>query len=67
MSELDDAKIFEAVKEGKVEEVEKLIFEGGTSVNIKDARGWTPLHWAAWAGHVEIAKLLLENGADVDA
>lgn len=28
---------------------------------------WTPLHHAAYAGHVEIIELLLEAGAEVDA
>jgi ankyrin repeat protein len=37
-------------------------------VNVKDDEyGGTPLHWAAWYGHVEIARLLLQNGAEVNA
>jgi len=37
--------------------------ESGSNVNIKDADGWTPLHWACHYGYVEIAKLLLKAGA----
>jgi hypothetical protein len=38
------------------------------NVNVKDDRkGWTPLHYAAMNGHVEIARLLLQNGAEVNA
>ena len=29
--------------------------------------GGTPLHWAAWKGHLAMAKLLLANGAKADA
>jgi ankyrin repeat protein len=29
--------------------------------------GWTPLHYAASAGHVEVIKLLLKNSAYIDA
>jgi ankyrin repeat protein len=38
------------------------------NVNVKDdVYGSTPLHYAAYNGHVEIARLLLQNGADVNA
>jgi ankyrin repeat protein len=38
------------------------------NVNVKDDEyGWTPLHYAALNGHIEIARLLLQNGADVNA
>src|SRR5262249_4040811 len=29
--------------------------------------GWTPLHLAAFFGHYEVARLLLDRGADVNA
>jgi ankyrin repeat protein len=29
--------------------------------------GWTPLHWAAEAGHTNIVALLLDHGAEVNA
>ncbi|KAJ3115798.1 hypothetical protein HDU96_011076 [Phlyctochytrium bullatum] len=38
-----------------------------TYVNLKDRRGWTPLHWAASEGHLEAAKLLIAHGASVSA
>ena len=31
-----------------------------------DAMKWTPLHWAAKDGHLEMAKLLLEFNADIN-
>ena len=48
----------------------KLLIEHGA--NVKDAGGQhcggiTPLHDASQNGHIEIVKLLVENGAAVDA
>ena len=36
-------------------------------MGAKDKYGETALHWAAFYGHVEVAKVLIENGADVGA
>ena len=36
-------------------------------INYKNKYGITPLHLAAEHGHIEIAELLIENGANVDA
>ena len=32
---------------------------------IRHQGGWTTLHYAANSGHTEVARLLLERGADV--
>jgi len=35
--------------------------------NARDRRGWTPLHLAASGNSVDVARLLLENSANVDS
>ena len=59
--------LIEAVKSGDITKVQRLLNEG---VNPKlpniDWFGWTPLHHAAWYGHDEIVKLLLNSGANKD-
>ena len=35
-------------------------------MNHVDSNGLTALHWAALNGHLEVVKLLVESGADVD-
>lgn len=59
--------IFEAVKLGDVEAVRRLLEESPTLVNRGDTGfGATPLHWAALRGHEDVARLLLDKGADVN-
>ena len=60
------SELHEAVKNGDIDEVEKLL-EGGADVNGRGVDGWTPLHEAAWYGKIETANLLIDNGADVNA
>jgi hypothetical protein len=56
------------VMNGWTSRVKRLLSIRNINVNVKeDMDGETPLHYAAWKGHVEIARLLLQNGADVNA
>jgi hypothetical protein len=53
---------------GLTTSVKRLLSIRNITVNVKDDEtGATPLHCAAWKGHVEITRLLLQNGAEVNA
>ena len=39
----------------------------GAAVDAADAGGWTALHGAAFAGHLDVVEFLVGAGADVDA
>ena len=56
-----------AAKNGHLEIVE-LLLRIGVNVNQKDSTifGIRPLHCACASGNVKIAKMLLDNGADID-
>lgn len=48
-----------------LERVDKFI--SGGKMNAKDNFGYTALHYAARSGHLEVCRLLLRHGAEVDA
>jgi len=44
--------------------VVQLLLDAGAFVDARDDKGWTPLHWAAAYGHVQLARILVTAGAD---
>lgn len=63
-----DAVVFcVSARDGKIDNVKiSLQVFGPSIVNEKDRMDMTALAWAAWAGHLDIMQLLLENGADIN-
>lgn len=53
-------------QKGNHASIQKLL-AAGADVNQCNNRGWTPLHQAAYANQLEIAALLIEHGAALDA
>jgi ankyrin repeat protein len=59
--------IHDCAKDGKLEAVRKLLESKDIDVNVLDKKfGKTPLCWAAQHGQLDVAKLLLDHGADFD-
>jgi ankyrin repeat protein len=48
-------------------EIARMLIRRGADVNAKDDSGLTPLMWAARKGRTEIAGILMDNGAGVEA
>lgn len=59
----DESPLMMAVFKGQVELAQQMI-EKGADVNKP---GWTPLHYAATAGHVQLMSMLLAKYAYIDA
>lgn len=55
-----------AISKNYVEFV-KFLIKMGVDVDARNNKEMTPLMWAAYYGNVKIAKLLIDNGADVNA
>lgn len=63
LSEMDfERGIWSAAMDGDLARV-KSLFQKGTHPNLKDAAGYTALHYASRSGHLAVCKCLLENGA----
>ena len=60
-----DIPLHKAVRDGNIEDVKTLILNGA-EINSMDISNNTPLDWAVFKNQILIAKLLLQNGADVN-
>lgn len=56
-----------AAKDGDMKRLELEIRRKRSIVHSKDENGWTPLHEGVRGGHLDVVRLLVENGADVNA
>jgi hypothetical protein len=61
-----EEKFWEVIKLGNVEELKKINFLE-RHLESKDACSWTALHYAVWNGYESIVKLLLQEGAYIEA
>jgi uncharacterized protein len=59
--------VFEAATVGRLERVRELVEQDPILARDFSPDGFTPLHLAAFFGHAEIARLLLDAGADAQA
>lgn len=64
---LYDGSIWRAANRGDLARVKQLVETENADVNSKAPDGWTPLHYAAQKGHLDIVKYLIQKGAHVDA
>jgi uncharacterized protein len=62
-----DLDVFEAAAMGDVDRLRELLDMDASAAIAWSEDGFTPLHFAAFFGHPEAAKLLTERGADLEA
>ncbi|XP_053202316.1 homeobox protein 5-like [Panonychus citri] len=64
---LGETVLHRAARQGYTHIVRHCLTTGTYDINARDNAGYTPLHECCSRGHLEIARALLENGADVDS
>ena len=65
MEQIED--FFREIRNGNIEAVQEILKTAPELVNSKDERGSTPLILASYYNHLQIANLLLDQGAAIDA
>ncbi|XP_006662645.1 ankyrin repeat domain-containing protein 29 [Oryza brachyantha] len=65
--EEDDLHLHKAARSGDLAAVESLCEANPLALSSRDRLSRTPLHLAAWAGHVDVVKCLCKHKADVGA
>jgi len=66
ISELNE-ELFEYIWKGEVLSILKLISHGADPNAVMDKDGWTVMHYAALRGHLDVVKILIQLGVDVDS
>lgn len=44
----------------------KLLLDQGATINAFDKKDRRAIHWAAYMGHVEIVRMLVDHGAELN-
>jgi len=62
----DCSSLHQAAHRGDIPVIQDFL-ASGESINARATNGWTPLHYAAAAGHLNVATYLLDHGAEINA
>lgn len=60
-------QVCELAANGNIVALKQVIAKDRVLVHSRDVDGMTPLHWASDRGHIDVIRLLLASGADINA
>jgi ankyrin repeat protein len=63
----DFEALIDAATTGSLEQAEAILHHHPELISRRDANGATALHHAAFAGHSDLARLLVQRGAEINA
>ncbi|RYP86781.1 hypothetical protein DL770_004852 [Monosporascus sp. CRB-9-2] len=63
----ENSLIFDLCRRGEVQAVKLMLERGDASVKDTSPKGWSPLHFAAAEGRIELCEALINAGADKNA
>src|SRR6185503_4592665 len=66
MNDTDIKTAIKAAKRGDTATLREFVTQDRSLLQTRDKDGSTPLHCAAWNGHVETVRFLLDAGADIN-
>ena len=58
--------VFDIARKGTVEQVKQVLKTNPNAFNTVNAEGYSPLTLASYRGNNEVAKILIENGCDIN-
>ena len=64
---MSSTTVHEAAKFGDLEHLKDVGRTKKEDLFAQDSNGWQPIHEAARAGHLDVVKYLIKEGANVDA
>jgi len=62
----ESESIHSAAYQGNLDRVQELLNSGVDASSIENWSGYTPLHYAVYSNHLEISKLLVQQGASFE-
>lgn len=62
----EEATVFDIARKGTVEQAKAILKANPNAFNTINADGYSPLILACYRGNNEVAKLLIENGSDIN-